>query len=359
MNEHERRMVEAINAARGGRGLPALAWAAELGAAARRHAADLAAHPGLMHDGSDGSTIDSRMRDAGYQPLVWREVVGWGFRGDVGAMLDWWLASPGHVSIVLDGDVREMGVGYVHAPETNWGHYWCVDFGRRAEMPQPPPPPPRPRPYSSYAPVVVGAPTPAAATFDLVSYMRGDGRTYRVGNSWGSFEVFQTQVEGDRFYQVKAWDDLSVVNWEEFVVTDGYIGRDVDTSPGGGRFYRQFGAPWVKRHMRVGESFSQGKRVQFYRSSDCAPLGTHSGQVVDTITLVEHLAEWRSPFGVAVPDVVVLRWEEGGEAYRFGRGWGLVGWERRHQDSNSPVWSGVAEMRPGVGKLARLAIPCL
>ena len=95
-------------------------------------------------------------------------------------------------------------------------------------------------------------------------YLRGDGRAYRVGNGWGSFEVFQTQTEGDTFYQVKAWDDLSVVNWEQFVVTPEYIGRDVDTSPGGGRFYRQFAAPWVKRRMRVGESFSQAKRAVSY-----------------------------------------------------------------------------------------------
>lgn len=358
MNEHEQRMAEAINAVRVGRGLPALLHAAELGGAARRHAADLAGHPWLMHDGSDGSTIDSRMREAGYRPLVFREVVGWGFGGDVGAMLEWWLASSGHVGIVLNGDTREIGVGYVYDPTTAWGHYWCVDFGRRAEIPQPEPPP-LPRPYTSHIPVVAGAPTTAAVTFDLMSYMCGDGRTYRVGNAWGSFEVFQSQREGGRFYQVKAWDDWSTVHWEEFVVTDEHIGRDVDTSPGDGRFYRQFGAPWVKRRMKVGESFSQAKRVQFYRLSDCAPLGLHSGHVTDTITLVEHLVEWRSPFGVVVPDVVVLRWVQGGEVYRFGRGWGLVGWERRHQDANSPVWSGVAEMRPEVGRLARLRIPCL
>lgn len=354
-------MVEAINAVRVGRGLPALVWAAELGAAARRHAADLAAHPGLVHDGSDGSTINSRLRDVGYRPLVWREVVGWGYRGDVGPMLDWWLASPGHVGIVLAGDVVEIGVGYVHAPATNWQHYWCVDFGRRAEVVRPEPAPP-PRPYSSYVPVVVGAPTPAVAGVDLLPYLCGDGRSYRVGNGWGSFEIFQSQREGERFYQVKAWDDLSIANYEEFIVTDDTIGRDVDTSPGGGRFYRHFGAPWVPRVMRPGEGFTQAKKVQFYRLVDCAPLYQHSGDVTDTIEFValhgRYTFRARDWAPVTLEDVVELRWTQG-ERYWFARGFGLVGWEREHQDANSPAWSAIAEMRPGMGRLARLAIPCL
>lgn len=152
----EEQMLQVLNAARGARGLASLAASSELAAAAARHAADLARHPSLMHVGSDGSTIDSRLRDAGYAPLVWREVVGWGFDGDEAAMLDWWLHSPDHVGIVLAGDLTEAGVGYVRAPGTEWGHYWCVDFGRRAGQPTSQPP------YSSYTPVVVGPGSPTA-----------------------------------------------------------------------------------------------------------------------------------------------------------------------------------------------------
>ena len=360
MNEHEYAMLTAINAARATRGVHALVADERLGDAARRHAADLASHPGLLHTGSDGSSIDQRIRAAGYAPARWAEVVGYGFGGDIAPMVDWWLSSPEHVGIVLDAGMTDIGVGYAQGLGP-WGHYWAVDFGRPVEAPQPPQEPPpsdaTPRPYHSHVPVVIGAPAPAG--LDLLEYLRGDGRAYRVGNQRGTYEVMQTQTEGDRFYQVKAWDDLSTVHWEEFVVTAEAIGRDVDTSPGGGRFYRQFGAPWVKRRMRVGESFSQVKRVQFYRATDCAPLTAYSGVVTDTITLVEHLAEWRSVFGVDVPDVVVLRWEEGGELYYFGRGWGLVAWRRAHDDEHSPAWSAVSELRPDVGRLARLRIDCL
>ena len=317
----------------------------------------MAAHPGIVHIGSDGTDGGERLLQEGYYWQSWLEAVAWGFDGRIEPVVMWWLASPEHRGIILSADMVDIGVGYAGGLGP-FVHYWTVDFGRRRDGPPPPPPGP-PRPYTSHVPVVIGSPVPAPVGLDLLDYLRGDGRAYRVGNGWGSFEVFQTQTEGDTFYQVKAWDDLSVVNWEQFVVTPEHIGRDVDTSPGGGRFYRQFAAPWVKRRMRVGESFSAEKRIQFYKIADCSQISDFSGTVTDTITLLEHLDEWRSPFGVAVPDVVVLRWEQGGEVYRFGRGYGLVAWRRAHDDQNSPVWSAISEMRPDVGRLNRLRIPCL
>ena len=359
MNDKEREMVEAINAARAARGAGPLRADERLAAAARGHAADLAAHPGLMHTGSDGSSIGQRVAESGYVALAYSEVVGWGWGGAIPPMVDWWLNSAAHVGLVLDAEMVDVGVGYAVGLGP-WGHYWCVDFGRPLAEENPAPPgvePPPPPPHVVYAPIVVGG--AVSAGIDLLDYLRGDGRAYRVGNQRGTFEVFQTQDEGGRFYQVKAWDDLSVVNWEEFVVSERAIGRDVDTSPGGGRFYTQLGAPWVARRMRVGERFSQAKQVQFYTLEDCRPSAANSGTVTDTITLVEQLAEWRSVFGVELRDVIRLRWEQGGEDYWYARGLGLVAWRRVHNDQNSPEWSAIAEMRPEVGKLARLRIPCL
>ena len=205
------------------------------GAAAERHAQDMAAHPGIVHIGSDGSTIEERIRGAGYAPVAFGEVVAWGWQGEVAPALEWWLNSPAHVGYVLSPEYTEIGVGYATGLGP-WGHYWAVDFGRPATVAPPPPPP---RPYTSHVPIVLGG--TVAPGIDLLDYLRGDGRAYRVGNQRGTYEVFQTQTEGDRFYQVKAWDDLSVVHWEEFTVDNDHIGRDVDTSPGVGRVYRQVG----------------------------------------------------------------------------------------------------------------------
>ena len=351
-------ILDLINAARAVRSVPPLRPNSLIGAAALGHAQDMAAHVGLVHIGSDGSDGGERMRRAGYQWQQWGEVVGWGWEGDAARMLDYWLNSPVHYAAIHNPDVSEMGWSYVYRPGSQWGHYWVVDFGRRVKSPSEPPNLPPDAPYTSHVPVVLSGGKPVAG-LDLLPYLRGDGRAYRVGNARGSFEVFQSQTDGDTFYQVKAWDDLSRVNWESFTVTPDYIGRDVDTSPGGGRFYRQFGAPWVKRFMTMGESFTQRKRVQFYNLADCSESAANSGDVTDTITLQEHLDTWRSPWGIVVPDVVVLRWEEGGELYRFGRGYGLVGWSREHSDPNSPAWSAIYAMRPALESLRRLPVGCL
>lgn len=326
MNEQEAAMVEAFNAVRSGRGLHSLLPAAELAAAARRHAADLAAHPGLLHVGSDGSSIDGRMRDAGYEPLAWREVVGWGFRGDVGAMLDWWLASPGHVGIVLDGEVREVGVGYVYAPATVWGHFWCVDLGRREAIPQPEPPP-LPRPYTSHAPVVIGAPAPVAAPgIDLLEYLRGDGRAYMVRHPDGNQEKFRTARDGARWLQLKN------AQWEEFWYDDGFIWRGVDTSPGDGQYYRQYedgqeGARWCPRRMTVGQRWESPAEhtVQTYWKADCRAVDhLRNGRTRNRLMLVARHAAltWN---GVTVEDVVEVV-SVTGETMFFGRGYGLVAW---------------------------------
>lgn len=121
-------MGAAINAERERRGLRPLAWSENLAAAARRHAADMAAHPGLVHTGSDGSEAWERILGAGYPAAQWYEVVGWGYGGEVEPMLGWWLASPEHMVKVLAGDVEDVGIGYATGTGA-WGHYWAVDLG--------------------------------------------------------------------------------------------------------------------------------------------------------------------------------------------------------------------------------------
>jgi hypothetical protein len=359
-------MINLINQARAARGLPPLSPSVQLGNAALGHARDMATHPGMSHIGSDGSDGGDRILAEGYNWNVpggrWGEVVGWGFNGDPAAMLQWWQQSQAHAPYIYATDVDEIGVGYAYAPASSWGHYWTCNTGRRAGGPVAPPPEPEPCPPTT--PPVVDAPpvTSSPKGVDLLPYLRGDGRAYRVGNAWGSYEVFQSRTEGDRFYQVKAWDDLSVVHGEEFILSGSTIGRDIDTSPGSGRFYRQFGAPWVARYMAVGQSYTSSKRIQFYNLDDCSESDANSGNVTDTITLVAHHASYTFPSNgwepVRLADVVQLRWN-GGEDYFYARGYGMVGWARVHQDANSPAWSAICEMRPDVGRLQRLVIDCL
>ena len=149
MNDKEREMLATINAARAAHGLPAVRPDARLSAAARGHAEDMAAHPGMIHTGSDGSDGGRRILDAGYVPREWLEAVGWGWEGNAAAMVEWWLRSPDHRHILLEENLPDVGVGY--ADGGPWGHYWTVDFGRTDV------PPPQPGYSTVNLPVVLGS----------------------------------------------------------------------------------------------------------------------------------------------------------------------------------------------------------
>ena len=334
MSDHEYNMLQAINAARAARGVHALMADQRLGDAAGRHAADLAAHPWLTegvayHTGSDGSSIEQRIREAGYAPAQWREVVGWGWGGDIGPMVQWWLSSPAHVGIVLDADMTDIGVGYATGGAP-WFSYWCVDFARPVEAPQPPQEPPPsdapPLPYHSHVPIVIGSPAPVSAGIDLLDYLRGDGRAYMVQHPGGASEKFRTARDGRRFLQVKN------SQWEEFWYDDAFIWRGVDTSPGDGQYYRQFedgqeGARWCPRFMTVGQQWQAPAEhtVQTYWKSDCRMVDhPRNGRTRNRLTLVARHAAlaWN---GVTVEDVVEVV-SSTGETMFFGRGFGLVAW---------------------------------
>lgn len=133
-------MIERINAARAAHGLPPLAESAALAQAARDHAADLSRNEWLIesrrwHEGSDGSSISDRLIRAGYRARQWREIVGWGWGGDGGRMMDWWMASPVHRDAILAADVTEVGAAWLSALGSPWGYYWAVEFGRPAAAP--------------------------------------------------------------------------------------------------------------------------------------------------------------------------------------------------------------------------------
>jgi uncharacterized protein YkwD len=106
-----------VNVERTSRGLPALQRDSDLAQAARGHALDMARRNYFSHLGQDGDTLSDRLRQAGYgRPGDgWRagENLGWGTgdRATPNALVDAWLASPGHRRILLSDAYREIGVG--------------------------------------------------------------------------------------------------------------------------------------------------------------------------------------------------------------------------------------------------------
>jgi uncharacterized protein YkwD len=129
----EQWVADQLNQQRIARGLPPLAWVPELAEAARKHSRDMADHGFNGHMGSDGSDSRQRIADAGYAWTARGEIIGWGYGGDPGKMVSWWMSCPVHRPIILSGRFSDFGVGYVSDPESEWGYYWTVDFGRRAD----------------------------------------------------------------------------------------------------------------------------------------------------------------------------------------------------------------------------------
>ncbi|MEO8082376.1 MAG: S8 family serine peptidase [Ardenticatenales bacterium] len=119
---------ELINLRRAGESLAPLFSNQQLRNAASRQSNDMASGNFCGHNGSDGSTALSRMLDAGYsQP--YGEIVACGQVSPAAAVEAWWN-SPAHQAIILCTSCTEMGAGYRNIGA--YGHFWTVDFGRRA-----------------------------------------------------------------------------------------------------------------------------------------------------------------------------------------------------------------------------------
>lgn len=180
-------------------------------------------------------------------------------------------------------------------------------------------------------------------TIDLSLYMFGDGKMLDVQHKNGGTETFQ-------YHDTKDGKKLLVKNqqWEEMWADDQHIWRGYDTSPGPApkeserpgenRYYiqredGQRGARWVKRHMRVGETFfGSGHKVQFYYKRDCAPSIVNSGPATNVVQLVAHHQEMTFFTGYKAYDVVHLHTSTG-EDMHFARGRGLVAWKSQWGES--------------------------
>jgi hypothetical protein len=186
-------------------------------------------------------------------------------------------------------------------------------------------------------------PDPPGDIYDLLDYMRGDGRLfelqlYDVNGNPTNQERNQTQtdpVSTNDFYIVKGENQGC---FEEWAFDQREIFLVMDTSPskaddGTERFYRVTKSPgnpilsaWAKRFMRIGESVSDGGHyVQFYDKSDCSPHPQNSGFSANRTELIAHYDAIRFPeTAVTVNDVIEIR--SGVETHWFAKGLGRVRW---------------------------------
>ncbi|KAL7999485.1 putative CAP domain-containing protein [Plasmopara halstedii] len=120
-------MLDAVNAERAKAGLSALCTNQKLANAAARHSKDMAENNFMGHEGSDGSTLSSRITDAGYSWNAVAENVAAG-QEDVASVMESWMNSAGHRANILGADYTMFGTSYVYNAKSTYGHYWTQDF---------------------------------------------------------------------------------------------------------------------------------------------------------------------------------------------------------------------------------------
>jgi uncharacterized protein YkwD len=121
-------VINAVNAYRARRSLPAYTVNTQLAQAAQRHANDIACHKLYVHTGTDGSTAQSRVRDSGYVAKSVSENVNGNYPPlDGEAVVNWWINDKGdarHGQNLVSTTFTQIGVGYSFFD--NYGFYVLV-----------------------------------------------------------------------------------------------------------------------------------------------------------------------------------------------------------------------------------------
>ena len=133
-------VLRLVNAERAKQGLHAVRLDPALERAAAAHAGDMLARDYFSHTTPEGRTGVDRARRAGYRTTGYRswrlgEVIAWGvsWKGTPEAVVDGWMHSAYHRSVILGKAWRDVGVACIEGSFQGSGpsHMFTVDFGRR------------------------------------------------------------------------------------------------------------------------------------------------------------------------------------------------------------------------------------
>ncbi|EBA04865.1 lipoprotein, putative [Rhodobacteraceae bacterium HTCC2150] len=120
------RMLDAVNALRGAKGVPDLVLNAQLNAAAATHSRDMAIQNRPWHFGSDGSSPLDRGKRVGYPGIVRGENISETFETELETLAAW-MAEEGTRSVLVDPEAVDMGFSFVQ--ESNGKLWWTLVTG--------------------------------------------------------------------------------------------------------------------------------------------------------------------------------------------------------------------------------------
>ncbi len=119
-------VVTATNTERSRHGLRPLVADARLIAAAQSHTQDMVRRSFFSHQNPDGAQVWDRAVAAGYPYRKVAENIAAGQRTAT-EVVRGWMDSPGHRANILDGELTQIGVGYVEGG--SYGTCWTQVFG--------------------------------------------------------------------------------------------------------------------------------------------------------------------------------------------------------------------------------------
>ena len=107
-----------------------LTWNDKLTVAAEGHSQDMAAKNYFSHTSADGRTLADRVSATGYAWSSLGENIAAGYP-TINAVMDGWIASPGHCANLMHAGFAEVGVVCVPgAPGDTYSTYWTMDLGQ-------------------------------------------------------------------------------------------------------------------------------------------------------------------------------------------------------------------------------------
>ncbi len=120
------RLLDSVNALRGAKSAPPLAFNAALNAAAATHSRDMSVQNRPWHFGSDGSSPLQRVQRVSYTGKLLGELISETFQTEL-ETLSAWMGEPNTRSVVLDPLAREIGFAWFQEP--NGKVWWTLLTG--------------------------------------------------------------------------------------------------------------------------------------------------------------------------------------------------------------------------------------
>jgi len=124
-NDSPLEALRLINGYRAQHGLAPLRMEARLALLARDQARDMLARRKLDTSGATGVTLEKRLRRAGYAFRQAAQQVAMGYPNEK-AVIGMWMGRQDSRSLLLNGNLREAGIGYAAGGGEAIDHFWVV-----------------------------------------------------------------------------------------------------------------------------------------------------------------------------------------------------------------------------------------